>query len=160
MKRVIIGCVITIAPLSCGAHRRHLVWRLPADEDRRGDDVAGGRGRPAVGVADERQVARLDHFDRQLLERPAPAEVPRLLVDVGEPRGGESIAREVGGAPERGRVGEPRTDLGGERLEDRRDLRVLQPLGADLREGGIGRGLRGEQSTGAENDRQRERLRS
>ena len=62
-------------------HRRVFEARHP---DRRGDDASGGRRRPALRISDQRHVARLDHLDRDLVERPAAAELTRLGVDVAQ----------------------------------------------------------------------------
>ena len=116
------------------AHRLDLVRGLAGEPHRRGDDLAGGRRRPALGVANERHVTRLDHLERELLERPAPRERPRLEARVGQAVRRQSIPREIGGAFVRGRPGQARADVDGEHVEHWADLRALGPFGAHLRE--------------------------
>jgi hypothetical protein len=62
--------------------RRHvrldLIGGLVADEEGRRLDHAGRRGRPALGITNERHVARRGHLDRQARELPAPPELERI----------------------------------------------------------------------------------
>ena len=58
--------------------------REVTDVDRRRDDLAGRGRAPRLGIGNEREVARLRHLQRELLEGPAPSERPRLRMDARE----------------------------------------------------------------------------
>src|SRR5205809_6107407 len=49
-----------------------------ADVDRRARQDTGGRGRPRLGIPDQRHITRRDHLDGEFLERPPAAELERL----------------------------------------------------------------------------------
>ena len=70
----------------------------------------GVEGDHRAWEADERQVARFDHFDRQALQLPASAELERLGVDVGKPVGAQSLLRPLDGPPMGRRVRQARAD--------------------------------------------------
>jgi hypothetical protein len=99
---------------------------------RRGHHASRSRGRPAAGVADERHVARLDHFNGQLVERPAAAELERLGMHVAQSDRLHLFLRPRDGALVRGRVGQPRANHGGEVVERLEHLRAVHAFGADL----------------------------
>src|SRR5262249_44186424 len=83
------------------------------------------------------QIAWLDHFQRDLLERPAASERPRLEMRVLEAVGGEPIAHPLRRALVCRRGCQPGTDVGGQVLEHGRDLGPLESLASDLRENWI-----------------------
>ena len=107
---------------------------LAADRHRGRRYLSGHCGRPAVGVRDEREVARFDHFDRELLQLPAAAELPGLQVHVRQPVRRQPIPRPLHGALVRGRGGQPRTDVDGKVTEDGGGLGALESFRADARQ--------------------------
>jgi hypothetical protein len=116
------------------SERGNLLGALPRDQHGGAGDVAGGRARPGVGVAEQRQVARLDHLNRQLVERPPPAEGPWLDVNVGEAVRLQPIAGPVDRPFVRGRRRQTRTDVDRQVIEDRRRLRSFHAFRADARQ--------------------------
>ena len=77
---LLIGLVNRIAPLSlpaCAFIAHRLRGRASTPASRRCVPAWTATSR---GIADQRHVARLDHFDRDLVERPAAAELERLGV--------------------------------------------------------------------------------
>ena len=131
-KDVCSGCVSRIAPLRVWPHRLQFLGSLAADENRRADDLAWRRRRPALRISDERHVPRLDHLERELIELPSAPELPRL-----EPRVLQAPFRELTPGPVRsrlvrGRRGQPRTDDVDEVAKRRGHARPLAAFADDL----------------------------
>ena len=106
--------------------RFDLIGGLVADEDWTRFDYASGRRRPALGVADERHVARCNHLDGQPRQLPAASELEGL-----ELRALEAHRRELLPCPfrrglVRRRSCQPRSVDGDEAAVELHDLRSLE----------------------------------
>ncbi len=134
MKLVTIGICSTAAPFNGACMRREIGRRLAGQEHGRSDHFTRRRGTPRFGVSEQRHVAGLDHLDGELVELPAPAELPRLEPRVRQPVLRRHLAHVVGGALVRGRRGEPRADRVHQHVEHRLDLRSIHAFVFDLRD--------------------------
>ena len=146
---------MTIALFICARHRGEFPGRGPAaDEHRHCDDVAVGRGRLSVGVAEERKVARLDQLHRRAFpasSRGRTSTVPARAFS--SPYRRQPLTDPLRGPFVRGRRRQPRTDVDGQRVEYRANLRVFEAFGANSRKGvALRRRLRQE---GRRNQKQR-----
>ena len=99
------------------AHLLDFLLLFITEKNRRAGQFTCGRGRPRFGIADERHVARLDHFDGEFVERPAAPEFPRFLARIVEAPGFEFGLRIIGGGFECGRGRQTRADVFGEVAE-------------------------------------------
>ena len=144
---------------SCGLRAHRVGVGEIADVHRRAHELALGRRRPALGIADERHVPRLHHLEDEPLEHPPASEGPTLLVHVLEPVAPELRRGPVRGLLERGRSGEARADDVREVVEGRAHLRTVEALVADAGEGrlvdrflggGCGGGRDGQEAGSAE----------
>ena len=128
------GCASTILPASLPRYFREvgLVGDLHAD------DVGGDRPlrarRPLLREADQRLDLRLDQMRAEPHQRPALAEAPALLVDVGQPPLAELLHRPLAGLLDARRAGEPRAVDVAQPRDVIHHLRAVQPLVADAAE--------------------------
>jgi hypothetical protein len=122
--------------LQLWAHRRNVVCGPAHDGHHRHRDFARGGGAPRFGIPEQRHVTRLDHLDRELVQRPAATELPRLEARVGEAPLRHGVARPLGGALVLGRAGEARADAVRQHREERAGLGPVERLVADLRDRG------------------------
>jgi hypothetical protein len=114
---------------------------LAGERHHRRDDFPFRRRAPRLRIPDERHVPRFDHFEHELVERPATAELERLEPRVRETPADQLVARPLGRAFVLRRSGEPRTDHVDELIERRLHARSVQPLVANLRDDGEVDGL-------------------
>ena len=109
--------------------------------DLHADDVGGDGAlrarRPLLREADERLHLRLDQVRAEAHERPAFAEPPALLVDVGQPPLGELLHRPLAGLLNRRRAGEPRAVDVAEPRDVIHHLRAIQAFVADAADGRV-----------------------
>ena len=118
----------TIAPRSCDAIACDFGGVLVADVDRPPAQDSGGRGRPRIRIGNQRHVAGSRHLHRDLLQRPAAAELERLEPRVGEPPLGEALARPARRLHVRRGAGQARADRVAEREIQLLRPRTLKPL--------------------------------
>src|SRR5262249_30789853 len=119
------------------SQRRELLRQLAANKHWRRHDLTRGCGGPGVRISDQWQIAWLDHFQRDLLERPASSQRPRFQLRALAGIRGEPIAYPFRRALVCRRSRQPGTDVDGQVLEHGRDLGPLESLASDLRENWI-----------------------